>query len=558
LVTFESITREGTPSPSRSTGFKHCSTDLCYGYNAFWAHCVKSFDLPPVDGTDSVLGDGFEIETLITVRVSAARLTVTEVPSYEHDRVHGESNLNAFRDGWRVLRTLLRERFRPRKQKSRGRASRAAPSPSTASLTADANRIRAVGGSEAGAVGAAPGNVTTEPGRLRRPRDSAQISVARITTPGELTTLLPEWRDLYENGAPLNPYASPDWIATWLTHFVRARDLAVTTVRRDGRLIGLAPCYMRRLGGVLRTVQLAGTVTAPDLTELPQVLSAAGETRSVLRAVLRDWAECPRQWDWLELPLDANQGWFEPQWLGEGRTSRGLVQHKMTRPSVVLPLPEDASLVASALKRNVWESVKRSRNRLDRSGVSWEISVHRDPAAIAAAMPELRRLHTARSRAAGRRTHPDILADPAHYAFLAEAVGRMASAGRAELFTLDAAGTPIAAQLVLHAPAASYLALSGLDPEWWHASPVTLLQYTAIEQAAERGNREVNLSVGPDVSKLRWSERVVQHPEFVVCGSRNRSRHLLAAYSALAALASVHREAARHQVLHGAAMGGVA
>ena len=87
-------------------------TDLCYGYNAFWAHCVKAFDLPPVDGDAPVLGDGFEIETLITVRVGVARLAVAEVPSFEHDRIHGESNLNAFRDGWRVLRTLIRERLR--------------------------------------------------------------------------------------------------------------------------------------------------------------------------------------------------------------------------------------------------------------------------------------------------------------------------------------------------------------------------------------------------------------------------------------------------------------
>jgi CelD/BcsL family acetyltransferase involved in cellulose biosynthesis len=531
-------------------------TDLCYGYNAFWARCVKSFELPPVDGADPVLGDGFEIETLITVRVGAARLAVTEVPSYEHDRIHGESNLNTFRDGWRVLRTLLRERFRPKNRKHRGRASHAAPSPATASSsssTADATRLRIVGGSEAGAAGAVSESAAVESGRWHRPRDSAQISVARITTPGELAALLPEWRDLYENGASLNPYASPDWMATWLAHFVRAEDLAVTTVRREGRLIGLAPTYVRRLGGVLQTVQLAGTMTAPGLTELPQILTATGETRSVLRAVLRHWAECPRQWDWLELPLDANQGWFEPQWLGEGRSLRGLVRHKTTRASVVLPLFAIASSTAGALKRNVWESVKRSRNRLNRSGVSWNISVHCEPADIAAAMPELRRLHAARSTTTGRRTHPDMLGDPAHYDFFAEAVGRMAAAGRAELLTLDAGSTPIAAQLVLRAPAASYLALSGVDPEWWHASPVTLLQYTAIGRAAERGDREMNLSVGPDVSKLRWSEQVVQHPEFVVCGSRDRSRRLLAAYSALSALASVQREAARHQVLCDAA-----
>jgi hypothetical protein len=58
-------------------------------------------------------GDGFEIETIINVRVAQAGLTVTEVPSYERLRLHGESNLNAVRDGLRVLRTIARERLRP-------------------------------------------------------------------------------------------------------------------------------------------------------------------------------------------------------------------------------------------------------------------------------------------------------------------------------------------------------------------------------------------------------------------------------------------------------------
>ena len=98
-------------------------TDLCYGYNAFWVRCVKAFELPPVEGAEPALGDGFEIETLITLRVAGARLAVVEVPSYEHDRIHGESNLNAIRDGWRVLRTILRER---RASSSRARRRRAA------------------------------------------------------------------------------------------------------------------------------------------------------------------------------------------------------------------------------------------------------------------------------------------------------------------------------------------------------------------------------------------------------------------------------------------------
>jgi glycosyltransferase involved in cell wall biosynthesis len=77
-------------------------TDLCYGYNAFWARCL------PYMRVDC---DGFEVETLINVRIAKAGLVVHEVPSYEHPRMHGSSNLHAVRDGSRVLRTILRERL---------------------------------------------------------------------------------------------------------------------------------------------------------------------------------------------------------------------------------------------------------------------------------------------------------------------------------------------------------------------------------------------------------------------------------------------------------------
>jgi glycosyltransferase involved in cell wall biosynthesis len=84
-------------------------TDLCYGYNAFWARCLPYIDVDC---------DGFEVETLMNVRVAKAGLVIHEVPSFERERVYGESNLNAMRDGLRVLRTIGIERV-ARSQRTR-------------------------------------------------------------------------------------------------------------------------------------------------------------------------------------------------------------------------------------------------------------------------------------------------------------------------------------------------------------------------------------------------------------------------------------------------------
>jgi len=87
-------------------------TDLCYGYNAFRRDCVDVLGLPTplLPAHTPVWGDGFEVETLVNIRAAKAGLVIEEVPSYEHRRRYGQSNLNTFRDGFRVLRTILRER----------------------------------------------------------------------------------------------------------------------------------------------------------------------------------------------------------------------------------------------------------------------------------------------------------------------------------------------------------------------------------------------------------------------------------------------------------------
>ncbi len=79
-------------------------TDLCYGYCAFWADVVPLLEL---DGT------GFEIETMLNIRALRVGCRIVELPSFEAERLHGSSNLRTFADGFRVLRTIVRERLRP-------------------------------------------------------------------------------------------------------------------------------------------------------------------------------------------------------------------------------------------------------------------------------------------------------------------------------------------------------------------------------------------------------------------------------------------------------------
>lgn len=75
-------------------------TDLCYGYNVFWRHCLNYVNVDC---------DGFEVETLLSLRTYRSLLRIIEVPSCEYQRIWGQSNLRSIRDGSRVLMTIVRE-----------------------------------------------------------------------------------------------------------------------------------------------------------------------------------------------------------------------------------------------------------------------------------------------------------------------------------------------------------------------------------------------------------------------------------------------------------------
>jgi glycosyltransferase involved in cell wall biosynthesis len=79
--------------------FGRSFTDILSGYRVFSRRFVKSFP---------VLSEGFEIETEISVHALELRMPVAERVTAYAARLEGsESKLSTYRDGWRILRTIL-------------------------------------------------------------------------------------------------------------------------------------------------------------------------------------------------------------------------------------------------------------------------------------------------------------------------------------------------------------------------------------------------------------------------------------------------------------------
>jgi glycosyltransferase involved in cell wall biosynthesis len=109
-------------------------TDLCYGYNAFWARHLETMALDCA---------GFEVETVMNIRAAEAGLVVHEVPSFEHKRVYGVSNLHIVMDGLRIGKVIVREWRSHRRAERRAPTAFVVPKPAYVSVPAQAMAVAA-------------------------------------------------------------------------------------------------------------------------------------------------------------------------------------------------------------------------------------------------------------------------------------------------------------------------------------------------------------------------------------------------------------------------------
>jgi CelD/BcsL family acetyltransferase involved in cellulose biosynthesis len=363
------------------------------------------------------------------------------------------------------------------------------------------------------------------------------MDVSVLHTHDELDAVLPEWTALYEASGSRNPFADPRWLTVWARHYAGGAALETIVVRDRGGLAGVAPFY--RGGGRLERWRMLGSVDRRQLNELPQVVVRADCTRDALRAVFHELVRRGSDYDWIDFVLAPEQGWTQPEWFDLDGSSCFSV-HRGTRPCVVLPLPGTWDALRAGLKRNVKESIRRSTNRLKRDGHTFELTDEYESVdALRTALAELRRLHAARAKIEGTIAHPDYFAGGANVDFLDDVAERTFGAGLVRPALLEVDGEVVAARLVLRGNGALFFSISGFDPAWWDYGPLTLLDAESLRTAIERGDTHANLSIGPDTSKLRWSERLELHQDFVLVGNRPRARRLFSAWAAASAAKAV-------------------
>lgn len=352
---------------------------------------------------------------------------------------------------------------------------------------------------------------------------SGELTVS-CRRPGDLDEAFrARWEELFERQAgPANPFTAPAWVEIWYRFFARPSTSVLLVAERGGDLVAVFPFHLSTVQAgpatLARRLLLVGAGQGSSLLEQPEPLILDGEARAVhralvtglmcdrgLRAELRRLGLDP---SWVELSIAQRSGWFEPEWVTQTGCPTAFHRLQRSRASVLLALSGSWEQTRSGLKRNVKESLRRSRNRLKKDGRTWQVLRHRE-GIDHRVVERFLGLHQARaSESASSVPHHDAFADLTRQAFLHQLLPVLGRQGRASIWELTLDGTAAASQLILHAPGTSYVHSSGFLPEEWALGPTSFLQGQAIEAAADRGEGWINFSPGPNQAKLRWSEQL--------------------------------------------------
>ena len=356
--------------------------------------------------------------------------------------------------------------------------------------------------------------------------------------------LLPAWRSLYQRIGAWSPFSDPEYQLAWCGEFVREGHERIVGVwsTETAELVGVLPLFEASAGvGAtrVRALHVFGALYEPLLHELPEILVDPACARPALAAAVA-WLVEHAEWDWIELPLREDQPWFEARWASDAGLAGATVMHRQPIPLVTVELPPGEERLR--LKRNLKESLRRTRNRANRELQGWA-TTRSTPADLdwPDALANLKRLHSQRAEISGRPSHRDVFGGT-RQARLLDRLKPTACGTHPAIYRFDHGGATLAVLLTLNSQTTTWITVSGVAPQYWHLGAVTLLQSQAAEESQASGRTTAAFAPGVDTAKLRWSETVRVSQMFALVRPRRRSALAFRAYWVAAAARAVVRE----------------
>jgi CelD/BcsL family acetyltransferase involved in cellulose biosynthesis len=310
---------------------------------------------------------------------------------------------------------------------------------------------------------------------------------------------LEPWREGWDELACLSrrPFCAPALVLAWW-HHVRPAGARLRTVlvREDGRLVGVAPYYVERAGGLARYRALgAGAWMRVEPVAEP------GREREVAAAVARALAAAHPKPD--IMPFDgipSTSPWPEAiaaSWPGR----RPRVHVDVVRPAPILSLRDGTFESWLAGKsRNFRQQMGRARRALEAGGATFHLAATVEEAL--AGLGAFASLHHARWEGKGGSG----VMTPKIEAMLERAARDLAPGTRFRLWSIEAQGRTISSHLFLAAGREAAYWLGGFDEAWAKQYPSMLCILAAIEHAWSLGDERMDFGGGGQPYKYRFAD----------------------------------------------------
>ena len=337
---------------------------------------------------------------------------------------------------------------------------------------------------------------------------SSVIDVREVTTLDGFDAMRTEWNQLVGRLAVPSPFQTWEWNRAWWNHFGTGRTLSILEFRQQGRVIGIAPYYRRRLGtpigvSMLQPLGWEGNGLGNGITEQWELLFPP-DCRMALLERFSDWLQ-DQQWSAVLLP-----GWPEgdplPGWMARRVAYRG--------KGIVFTyrrVPPDWEALVSSLNKSMRDNVRYYPRLMQRKGHPYRFQVAATPIEVSAALPLLFNFHRERAEATMKITHDDYFNHPNRRAFIRELAPVLAENSQVRIGTIWVGTEPVAIQMWLEKDDTMFLYYSGFLPDWRAHSVGLLATIGAFQDAIGRGVRQIEFLAGGGHPKERWDTQQRTH-----------------------------------------------
>ena len=316
--------------------------------------------------------------------------------------------------------------------------------------------------------------------------------VETVSSVGQLDRLSDEWEQLAAE-LSAGPFSMPAVAVPWWKHLGRGHLLVVVVRDGAGRLVGLAPLHERRVGG-LEIVRWLGH----GMGTVGQLLVRPGSSE-VAELVWAHLATSRRR------VLQLVEYRYGGAGLDELRRSTGWTSHIELRdacPYIDLAGRATANdLLAEPGRRKLRQNMARVDRQIADLSELLTIEVHTTPDAIAGVIADVTVVHDA-AEAAHPRLH--FLRAP-YRDFTLDVLGGASRRGQLAVVVLRLGGRPVAFHVAMVTGRVASAWLARYDPVAADIAPGHVMLRAVVDWAAARGLDGVDLQLGDDPYKLRWS-----------------------------------------------------